>query len=51
MKRLLSAMVAAAAVFQLQAAKVVNVSARSVRSGDVDVSDVIVHRNDLVLTD
>ena len=42
MKRLLSAMVTAAAVFQLQAAKVVNVSARSVRSGDVDVSDVIV---------
>ena len=41
MKRLFPVMVAVAAVFQLQAAKVVNVSARSVRSGDADVSDVI----------
>ena len=41
MKRLLVLTVAVAGALQLCAAKVVNVSARSVRSGDDDVSDVI----------
>ena len=41
MKRLLTASALLAAALQLQAAKVVNVSARSSRAGDVGVSDVI----------
>ncbi len=41
MKRMLTAAVAAATAFQLYAAKVVSVSARSSRGGVADVSDVI----------
>ena len=41
MKRVLSVAVAMAMAVQLHAAKVVNVSARSARNGDADVSDVI----------
>ena len=41
MKRMLLVLAAVAAASQLYAAKVVNVSARSVRSDDADISDVI----------
>ena len=41
MKRLIVATLVAAAVLQLHAAKVVNVTARSARGGDADISDVM----------
>jgi len=41
MKRIIVATLVAAAVLQLQAAKVVNVTARSARGGDADISDVM----------
>ena len=41
MKRIIVATLVAATVLQLQAAKVVNVTARSARGGDADISDVM----------